>query len=214
MTLVRIILLSIVFTTTVNADNPRFHHLEKYCVFRDAAGMLQGQIIECSCEWGYKHFEINQVSMVAGGMTIPSNQHTITIGPDVTTINPDTNQAIVAQIPNYDAMVDALGDGDLVANNRILMESMGSTYTGQMKEVAGNECEIVTNPTMGDMCITEDGITLELIMMGGTMTQVATSLDTDTCGDMANYEVPDGVNISEGPDIADLLQQLQNAQPE
>ena len=113
------------------------------------------------------------------------------------------------QVPDYEAFLDSPDGADAMEKMRVMAESMGGTVTDRKKEIAGSECQVVENPTIGNMCISEDGIVLELVAMDGLMTQVATSFDTDTCGDEANYSVPPDVVISEAPEMGSILEQLE-----
>ena len=194
------------------ADNPRFLPVESYCLVREASGMMAGQVSECACEWGYRRYEIHDITMNAGGMTIPNRQHIIYEGPQITTLNPDTNTGTVIQNPMYDAMVTAAQNGDHQAVLESIVQALGGSFTGETREIAGLQCNVATSPMLGNLCISDNGLMLELAMAGGVMNQVATSVELDTCGDMANYQVPADATITEGPDLGTVLQQLQGMQ--
>ena len=193
----------------LHADSLRMHPLEKYCVTRQSQGMMEGETIECSCEWGRMRYEIQDVSMKVGSMTMPNRQHLIQIGSEITTFNPDTRYGTVTRIPNFMALLEGAETAEGMSNMRRVMESTGSTFTEETKEVAGEECQIVLNPGIGDMCLSGDGIIMEFIVAGGTMTQVATNIDKTTCGDMANYQVPPDVVLGDAPNPGSIMEQLE-----
>ena len=192
------------------ADNQKFHPLEKYCVTRASSGMMVGNSVECSCEWGRIRYEHQDLAISVGGVEIPNKQHIIQIESEITTYNPDTRQGTVSQNEMYDVFANSDAADDPMAAMRSSMEAMGSTFTGETKQVAGHDCQIVKNSAIGDMCISDDGLVLEMVVMEGTMTQVATSVDLGTCGDENNYIVPDDITLSDTPDLSEMMEQLQN----
>ena len=155
---------------------------------------------------------MRDISMNAGGMSIPTRQHIIYEGPQITTVNPDTNTGTVVQNPMYDTMVTAAQNGDHQAVLESIIQALGGSFTGETREIAGVQCNVATSPVLGSLCISQNGQLLEMSMAGGVMNQVATSVEMNTCGDPAMYRVPEGASITEGPDLGTVLQQLQGLQ--
>ncbi len=77
--------------------------------------------------------------------------------------------------------------------------SMGMTPTGVTEEHLGLTCSVYRSPSIGDMCMTDDGIMLRTKMPQMTMT--ATEVRRDE-GDAVIYVLPGQVTVTEGPDLS------------
>ena len=84
-------------------------------------------------------------------------------------------------------------------------KAIGMSPNGKTEEHLGLPCNVYSNPQIGDMCMTEDGITLRTKMPNMTMT--ATEVRRDA-GDTAIYDLPKQLKIQEGPDLSQGIQGL------
>lgn len=196
-------------------STPRLHPLEAACVEYEMSGQMQtGTSVRCHRDYGYEQYEIQNTTIGVAGFTQTQNQHTITIGDTIYAIDLTTNTGTQTVNPVYADIVDALDDASPEEMSDQFLAAMGFTPTGAVKTIAGVGCSVYASNMMGETCITSDGLTLEVNVMG--MVQTATSVSIGSEGDAANYTLYQNVPITEGPDlsggIGGLMDQFQQQQ--
>ena len=74
------------------------------------------------------------------------------------------------------------------------------------KTIAGVECDVMSSPQMGSVCLTENLVMLEQNFMGTN--RIATSVDLTSGGPDSYYTLYEQAEITEGPDVGAILEQL------
>lgn len=192
-------------------DNPMLHPVEAVCIEYSLQGQMQnGTTTRCHREYGYEAYEIQNFSVGFGGFTQSQNQHVITIGDTIYSIDLASNTGTQTTNPMYAQMVSAMDGQDPQDMGDEFLAAMGYTLSGTTKTIADTECSVYSSSMMGTACFTEDGLMLEQEMMGNT--QVATNVSVGDGGDDANYTLYTQVPISEGPDLSGMtdLQDIMN----
>lgn len=185
----------------------RLHPVEQLCVEYEHSGMMSGTSTECHRNWGHERYTVEDLSMSMMGMTQRQNQHTVYIGDQIYSWDRDTLQGTVTTNPMYDDMV-AASDSEVEDLTSDMIAAMGYQATGETHTIAGEGCTIWRSAQLGTACFTSDGIMLEQSMsqMGmGSMDRRAVAVHRGEAGEAANYEVPDEVTISTGPDLGQIL---------
>ncbi len=184
----------------------RLHPVEAVCIDYEQTGMMAGTATECHRNWAHERYTIEDFTMSVMGMTQRHNQHVITVGDQITSWDRDTNVGTVTANPMYDRLV-ASSSEDIEEFASNMIAAMGFTPTGALQTIAGESCNMYSSPQLGTMCFTSDALVLEQSMdMGmGSFTRRATSIDRGNGGSDGDYQVPDYVTISAGPDLNAIL---------
>lgn len=183
---------------------PVLHPIEKVCIEYELSGQMQtGTIVRCHRDYGYEQYEIQNIQVGFMGMTQSQNQHVITVGETIYSINLQTNTGTKTKNPLYANVVSALENTSPEEMGAQFISAMGYSATSETKTIANTQCTVYSAPSMGTACLTEDGLMLEQLMMGNN--QVATSVSIGDAGDDANYALYQNVPITEGPDLSEIL---------
>ena len=199
--------ISLVFGGISVADDstPMLHPVEKACiVYQNSGQMMSGEITRCHRDYAYEAYEIQTLQMGIAGFTQTQNQHAITIGDTIYSINLDTMTGTQTVNPMYAGLVSALQDSDPDEMATAFMSGMGFTPNGQSKTIEDTDCDVYSSAQLGTVCMTPDGLMLEQIFMGNV--QIATSVSIGDGGDDANYTLYQNVPISQGPDLSNGLE--------
>lgn len=192
-------------------STPRLHAVEAACIEYEMSGQMQnGTLRRCHRDYAYEQFEIHNFSVGFGGFTQTMRQHVITIGDTVYSIDLATNTGTKTINPMYDQLVSSMSGRDADEVGDAFIAAMGFTPTGATKTVAEFTCNLHESSMMGTVCLTDDLLMLEQSFMGNTM--VATSVSVGEGGDDDDYALYQNVPISDGPDLSDMpnLQDLLN----
>lgn len=192
-------------TQQASAD-PKLHPVEAVCIDYEQTGMMSGTATECLRNWAHERYTIEDFTISVMGMTQRHNQHAITVGNQITSWDRDTNVGTVTANPMYDRLASSSSDDiEEFADNMIA--AMGFTPTGASQTIAGESCDVYSSAQLGTMCFTSDALVLEQSMdMGmGSFTRRAVSIDRGNGGSDADYQVPDDVTISQGPDLNAIM---------
>lgn len=182
-------------------DNPKFHPIEELCVAYEISGqMMEGEALQCHRKHAYESYRVDSMTIKIPGMTQTQRQTTVTIGPDVYAINRETGTATKTKNPMYNDMVGSQG-----MSPADYAQSMGMSAAGTTQEYLGLTCDVYRNPSLGEICMTDDGIVLRMKMP--QMTQTATEVKREP-GDPAIYDLPNQVRVTEGPDMSQGIQGL------
>lgn len=190
---------------------PILHPVEAACIDYVSSGqMQQGTTTRCHRKNAYEAYEIMNMTVGFGGFTQSQNQHNITIGNTIYSIDLSTNTGTKTINPMYDQLVNAMQGTDPADTADAFMAAMGFTATGATKTIADVVCNVYNSAMMGTVCFTDDGLMLEQSFMGNT--QLAVSVSIGDGGDDANYTLYQTVPISAGPDLSNMpsLQDLMN----
>lgn len=187
-----------------NPDTPRLHPLEKFCVTSTLTGMMTGTWTECARDYAYERYELQNTTVSFGPISQSENKRVLYVGPQIYTINLDNGSSTVAVNPMFDGTVAALQNSDPMQMSTDMLGSMGFTPNGQTMDIVGYTCNVAAGP-MGSICMTDDGLVLNMDTMGQVRT--ATSVDLDSGGIDANYVVPD--NAQQAPDMSDITDMMQ-----
>lgn len=186
-------------------STPKLHPIEKACVVYEATGqMMNGEITRCHRDYAYEVYEIQNLQMGFGGFTQTQNQHTITIGDTIYSINLDTMTGTQMVNPMYAGLVSALEDSTPEEMAAAFVAGMGFTPNGQSMTIEGTECDVYSSAQIGTVCMTPDGLMLQQNFMGNV--QTATSVSIGDGGDDANYTLYQNVPITQGPDLSNGLE--------
>jgi len=190
-----------------NDSTPQMHPLEAACIEYEMSGQMQnGTMTRCHRDYGYETYEIQNVTMGMAGFTQTTNQHSITVGDTIYTINLDTNAGTQTTNPLYAQLSSAMENSSPEEMSETFLSAMGFTPTGQTKTIAGESCTVYNSSMMGTGCFTDTGLMLEQTIMGNTT--VATSVTIGDGGDDANYTLYQNVPITEGPDIGNIMDMM------
>jgi hypothetical protein len=183
------------------ADMPKLHPIEALCVTYEMSGqMMEGDSVQCHRHYANESYQIQNTTIKIPGMTQTQSQTTVTIGPDIYAINRQAGTATKTKNPMYDGM--AKSEGMSPAD---YAHSMGMSPDGTSQEYLGLTCAVYRNPSLGEICMTDDGILLRMKMP--QMTQTATEVRREE-GDPAIYALPSQVRVTEGPDLSQGIQGL------
>lgn len=192
-------------------DTPVLHPIEAVCVSYEMSGqMQQGTTTRCHRDYGYETYEIQNMTVGFGAFTQTQNQHIITIGNTIYTIDLSTNTGTQTINPMYDDMVNAMQGSDPGELGDEFITAMGFTATGATNTIAGTTCNVYDSAMMGSACLTDNGLMLEQSVMGNST--VATDVSIGDGGSDDNYTLYQNVTITQGPDLSDMpsLQDLIN----
>ena len=189
------------------ADTPRLHPVKAACVTYEMTGPMQsGSMVRCHRKHGYEQYEIQNVKISVSGFSQVTHQHAITIGDTIYSIDLKTKTGTKTKNPFYENISNALKDSSAEEMSQRFISAMNFRATGQTKTIAGHECEIYRSPQIGEACLMPNGLMLEQSVMG--MGQTATEVTLGDGGDDANYRLYETVEITDGPDVENLLKQL------
>ena len=195
----------------VGADDgtPRLHPVEKACIEYELSGQMQsGTTVRCHRDYAYEQYEIQDITAGMMGITQETNQHVITIGDTIYSINLDTNTGTKTKNPMYEGLVSSLEDSSPEEMSATFLSAMGFTPTGDTMTILDETCQVYNSSMMGNACLTEDGLMLEQNFMGNVTRAV--SVDRSTGGDDANYTLYENVTITDGPDLSNMPGGLQD----
>jgi hypothetical protein len=162
------------------ADTPKLHPVEAMCVTYQISGqMMEGTNVQCHRQHGHETYRLETNTIKIPGMKQTTSSTTVTVGPDIYAINREAGTATKTKNPMYDGMAKS-GGKDPAEYPR----AMGMSPTGTTEELLGLRCSVTRSPALGDMRMTDDGITLRSKMPSMTMT--ATEVRRDG-GDPAIY---------------------------
>ena len=115
--------------------------------------------------------------------------------------------------PIYEDLVRHMRGRSPKELQKSFMQAMRYAPTGEQRTVGEVGCTVSRSPTVGEVCLTADGILVEQRVLG--QTQRLTALEMDTSGDTALYD-PErwDLPIEEGPDVRKILSGLKDAIPE
>ena len=188
---------------TAGEATPKLHPLEAACLSYEMTGQMQsGTVTRCHRKFGYEQYEIQNITIGVMGMTQTQNQHVITIGDTIYSIDLSTNTGTKTQNPMYESIVSAMEGKSPEEASAEFMTAMGMTATDQTKTIAGETCTVYQSAQMGTTCMTQTGLMLEQLIMG--MGQVATAVTVGDGGEDANYTLYETVPITDGPDLSEL----------
>ncbi len=183
------------------ADPPKLHPIEALCVTYEISGqMMEGDSVQCHRQYANQSYQIQNTTIKIPGMTQTQQQTNVTIGPDVYAINRQAGTATRTKNPMYDDLAKAEG-----MSPADYAQSMGMSPDGTTQEYLGLTCAVYRNPSLGEICMTDDGILLRMKMP--QMTQTATEVRREE-GDPAIYDLPNQVRVTEGPDLSHGIQGL------
>lgn len=186
-------------------STPKLHPVEKACIVYESTGqMMNGEITRCHRDYAYEVYEIQTLQMGFAGITQTQNQHAITIGDTIYSINLDTMTGTQTINPMYAGLVSALQDADPDQMATAFMSGMGFTPNGQKKTIESTDCDVYSSAQLGTVCMTPDGLMLEQSFMGNV--QIATTVSIGDGGDDANYTLYQNATITQGPDLSNGLQ--------
>lgn len=210
-----IAVMTIAVTLPVNThaeDKPRLQIIEAACIEYAISGQMQtGTSIRCHRDYGYEQYEIQDINIGLGGFSQTTNQHVITIGKDVYSINLENNSGTKIQNPMYEQLIVALQDSSPEQMAQSFLNAMGYQAAGTTKTVANTSCNVYSSPQLGSACFTDDLLMLEQSVPGNIMTMTAVSVNIGTSGDDTNYTLYQSADITEGPDLSNFnLQDLIN----
>lgn len=202
---------AVLWTHASASDTPQLHPIEAACVDYEMSGQMQsGTTTRCHRNYAYEQYEIQNLTMGIAGFTQSTNQHVITIGDTIYSIDLSTNVGTQTENPMYQQLVDAMDGADPQEMSDAFITGMGFTPNGATKTIAGYECSVYTSQMMGTACLTTDGLMLEQSFMGNT--QLATSVEIGTGGADENYTLYENVTINDGPDINAIMQMMNSGQ--
>lgn len=188
-------------------DTPVLHPLEAACVDYELTGQLQtGTTTRCHRKYGYEQYEIQDVSLNVGGHKQDTRKHTITIGDTIYAIDLATNTGTRTQNPLYERIVSAMENSSAEDVGLRFISAMGFKPSGDRKTIAGHACEVYRSAQLGTSCVTADGLTLEISIMGMVTTAVRVTVGDG--GEDANYTLHERVKITDGPDLNAILKKL------
>ncbi len=182
-------------------STPQLHPVEAACVEFQATGpMMNGTTTRCHRDYAYEAYEIQHMQVGFGGMTQSQDQHNITIGNMIYSINLQTNTGTQTVNPLYDGLVNSMANSDSDDMTAAFLTAMGFSPNGQSKNIADTDCNVYNSAQMGMVCLTDDGLMLEQDFMGNR--QVALSVSYGDGGDDENYTLYQNVPITDGPDLS------------
>ncbi len=197
----------LLFGGIVAADDstPQLHPVEAACIVYTSTGqMMNGEITRCHRDFAYETYEIQVLQIGFGGFTQTQNQHAITIGDTIYSIDLDAMTGTQTVNPMYAGLVSALQNSDPDQMATAYMSGMGFAPNGQSKTIQDTDCDVYNSAQLGTVCMTPDGLMLEQSFMGNV--QIATSVSIGDGGDDANYTLYQNVPIAQGPDLSNGLQ--------
>ena len=188
-----------------NADAVKMHPIKQVCVDYEMKGqMMNGTSTRCHRKYGYEQYELQNMKVGFGGFTQSQNQHVITVGDTIYSVDLATKTATKTKNPYYD-QIRAAVERERAANlTREMTKSLGYQPKNEKKTISGLSCEVYTSSQLGDVCLTGDGLLLEQAFMGNV--QRAVKVRMDDAGDVALYKMPEGVTVSDGPDLSGGLE--------
>jgi len=182
-------------------STPQLHPVEKACITYEYSGQMQsGTSTRCHRDYAYEAYEINQTTIGMAGFSQSQNTHTITIGETIYSIDLDTNTGTQTVNPMYEGLVNAMANSSAEDMTDAFLNAMGMMPTGEIKTIAGTQCNVYSAQMMGTTCLTDNGLMLEQVFMGNI--QRAVSVAIGDGGDDANYTLYQTVPISQGPDLS------------
>lgn len=208
---------AIIITLTITAaaqagdKSVKLHPVKAACIDYEMSGqIMNGTTKRCHRDYAHEVFEIQKLKMGIAGFTQSQNQHNITIGDIIYSINLSTNSGTKTKNPMYDSLVSSMKGKSAKEMSNAFVAGMGYSPTGATKKIADHNCNVFNSAQMGNVCLTEDGLMLEQNFMGNTTKAV--NVAVGEAGDDANYTLYKKVPISEGPDLSNMpnLQDIMN----
>lgn len=192
-----------IFAADLGGDSfVKFHPQENFCVTYEHSGMMSGTAVNCMRKWGTERVEIEDFTIGIAGFTQQEKAHKIYIGDEIYVINTDNMTGTQTTNP----IQEDLSNTDPIALGEAMMAGWGMVDSGEDKTIAGLQCNVMTSPTMGSVCLTENLVMLEQNFM--SVNRIATSVDLTSGGDDDNYTLYERVELTEGPDVGAILNAL------
>ncbi len=180
----------------------KFHPQKEFCVEYENSGMMKGTSINCMRKWGTERVEIEDFVVGIAGVSRQEKAHKIYIGDKIYVLDTSKMTGTATKNP----IQEDLSNTDPIALGKAMMASWNMADTGEDKTIAGVECNVMSSPQMGSVCLTDNLVMLEQNFMG--VSRVATSVDLTSGGDDANYSLYEKAELTEGPDIEALMKQI------
>ena len=185
------------------ADNPKLHPVESVCIEYEMAGQMQtGTMLQCHRDHGYQQFQIQSTKIDVGGFKQTNESHIITIGDTIYTIDLKTKTGTRMKNPMYENIASALEGKSPQEMAKTFTDAMGFKPTGESKTVAGKRCATHRSASLGEMCLSDEGLMLEMNVVGSLTRAVSISLGDG--GEDANYRLHETVPISDSADLSNL----------
>lgn len=195
-------------------DTVPLHPVEAACVDYLMSGAMQsGTITRCHRLHAQEQYEVRRTETKVAGLAQSREQHTVTIGDTIYTIDRQAGRATRMKNPSYAQMAAALRDKDPAERVEAFAAAMGFTPTGESRTVAGHECAVYDSQMMGRVCLSADGLMLEQSFMGNTIRATRVGLGEE--GDAAVYGLPESLPVSDAPalpgghDLQELMKTMQ-----
>ena len=191
-------------SSTMSDGTPKLQPVRQACITYEMTGQLQsGTTIRCHRKHGYESYEIQDTTIGFAGVTQQQNTHNITIGDTIYMINLTDNSATKMLNPMYESVVKSVTEGGSENAGQAFLTAMGFAPTSESKTIAGEKCDVYDSSMAGQACFTSDYLMLEMTIMG--MGQIATEIDRSSGGPDENYSLFEGMEITDGPDLATLM---------
>jgi hypothetical protein len=207
------LILSLAALPTLAAAEDPLHPLESVCVRYETTGpLMNGETVRCHRAFGWEQYEVQDFSISMAGITQTQRMHSITVGDTIYNINTANMTATKTTNPFFAPVAQAVSRSSPEEMGQNIMQAMGFRATGQIRTIAGHECEMQVSPIIGTACMTADAVILEQELMGLKMTATRVEIDQGG-GEDAMYTLYKALPVSAGPDLSDgiggLLQSLQ-----
>ncbi|GJL77878.1 MAG: hypothetical protein NPINA01_08670 [Nitrospinaceae bacterium] len=195
------------------SEKVKWYDIEAATIHFDVRGSQTGKIIRHFKDWGYQQVEINQTQMNMMGMSLPTNQKTITEGKWITTLDLVKKTATKMKNPMYESMRKNREGKSGVEAGKAYARAMGGHDTGKTAQYAGEKCDIWEMTQMSaQTCVTKDGLAIwfQTNMGGMQMTHIATKIKRGDPGPKEAYEIGTGVELMAPPsrEMDELLKKM------
>lgn len=185
------------------SETPKLTMVENYCISYTLSGsMMNGTEEKCFRKWGAESYTKSETKIGFGGFSKKDKKHNINMGGKIYNIDPDKMTGTVMDNP-VNEIIEQSDTEDIA---QAVFDSLGYTATGESKRIADTECVVYTSSMTGTACFTDQFIMLELSVMGTH--QVATWFSTDESGNEADYLLWQHAEITQAPDLQDIMSQF------
>jgi hypothetical protein len=182
-------------------ERARWFGIESFTVVRKLEGMQTGTVTEHVRDWGNERVEIRDTEINIAGFRQTQKQRVISQGDSIVSVDLQAGTATRTKNPMYADMAKA-GPGV----GKAFIEQMGGRATGESAEYAGQACQVWKIAQLGQtLCLTEDGLNLHSANQLAQISETAIEVRLGDPGPDAAYQVPEGIDVQEGPDIAEIM---------
>ena len=209
-----ICLLCVSSAISVAAETP-LHPVESYCARYEVSGVSKGTFSTCQRAWGRERYEQWDTATGFGPFKKKERKHVIYLNEHIFTYDRAAKRpkALRTVNPIYEDLVRHMRGRSPKELQKSFMQAMRYSPTGEQRTVGEVGCTVSRSPTVGEVCLTPDGILVEQRVLGQTQRLIA--LELGTSGDAALYDPEQwGMPIQDGPDVRKILRGLQDAMPE